>query len=337
MDDHQNDDPPVLNLSPARIAAKVVILLLLTLLTRYTMYSKDQKALDDNLADTVTSTGDSQESNTSAVQDSDTKIIMRKVVLQPACPKSEVSVILGGICEELVMKHDFCTPEDIYNHKKHQLPKINVKNNSNKEPQVPAIVNFFVGFVLLSSLFAAFLEVYRARRAAAASGAGGQPVLSRKCSLAELTILKHQRKEMARRESLAVAPHQDPKQHHQELSARLLMDFRSSRSSTPVLQRCSSFPVTAPSTGVAIGCFDANIPPIPECPTIVPEVKRRQSIVPEYSDRRQSVVVESRRQSIVVDVRRQPSVTEGRRMSVTEVEGSPERRHHHSRLVHRLH
>ncbi|VEN63566.1 unnamed protein product [Callosobruchus maculatus] len=234
MDDRQNDDPPLLNLSPARIAAKVVILIVLTLLTRYTMYSKDQNAPDDNLTDTPQSTSDSRD-NKSEIPDSDIKnrseivLKMRKIVLQPACPKSDVSVILGGICEELVMKHDFCTPEDIYNHKKHQLPKINVKNNSNKEPQVPAIVNFFVGFVLLSSLFAAFLEVYRARRGAAAGGAGGQPVLSRKCSLAELTILKHQRKEMARRESLAVAPHQDPKQHHQELSARLLMGRKMSR------------------------------------------------------------------------------------------------------------
>ncbi|CAH1964798.1 unnamed protein product [Acanthoscelides obtectus] len=231
MVDPQNDDPPLLNLNPARIAAKVVILIIISLMTRYTMFSKNQKPVHNDTTGAVDSTQNTQ-GNVTSDQRNESKLVVnkRKIVPQPACPKSDIIVVLGGICEELVLKHDFCTPEDIYNHKKHQLPKINVKNNSNKEPQVPAIVNFFVGFMLLSSVFAAFLEVYRARRAAAAAdGPGGQQVLSRKCSLAELTILKHQRKEMARRESLAVAPHQDPKQHQQELTNRLLMGRKMSR------------------------------------------------------------------------------------------------------------
>lgn len=69
---------------------------------------------------------------------------------------------------------------------------------------VPAIINYFVGGLLVTSLGAALLEYYKAK--IKPTKKDGKPPLSRKCSLADLTVMKHHRKEMIRRDSLMNVP-----------------------------------------------------------------------------------------------------------------------------------
>lgn len=62
--------------------------------------------------------------------------MVKKVIIpQPACPKSQITQVLNEVCTDVVFKHNFCSPEDKYNPKKHKIPKFLVKNKSNKDPK----------------------------------------------------------------------------------------------------------------------------------------------------------------------------------------------------------
>lgn len=56
----------------------------------------------------------------------------------------------------------------------------------------------------MTSLGAALLEYYKAKLQPTKKD--GKPPLSRKCSLADLTVMKHHRKEMIRRDSMMEVP-----------------------------------------------------------------------------------------------------------------------------------
>ncbi|CAH1112172.1 unnamed protein product [Psylliodes chrysocephalus] len=130
--------------------------------------------------------------------------VRKKVKQEPTCSRSYMVVILEEICEELVVNNNYCTPADFGNINKHKIPKRIIKNRSKKEAKVPAIVNYAMGIILMTSVGAALLELYRAKRNPEKKD--GKNSLSRKCSLADLTVMKHQRKEMVRRESIMEIP-----------------------------------------------------------------------------------------------------------------------------------
>ncbi|XP_072385805.1 uncharacterized protein [Diabrotica undecimpunctata] len=127
-----------------------------------------------------------------------------------SCNKSYILVIFNEILTELIEENVLCTPNDFYNLNKHKIPKSAVRNfrkgtyQGKTEAKVPAIVNYAVGIVLMVSLGAAVLELYKAKRQPAKKD--GRNSLSRKCSLADLTVMKHHRKEMVRRESILEVP-----------------------------------------------------------------------------------------------------------------------------------
>lgn len=129
---------------------------------------------------------------------------IRKIILeQPSCHISYLQVILQDLCRELFILHEQCTPEDIDNLEKHKLPKNPARNNTTGEPR-GTIVGCVAAGLLLTSLGAAFLELYKAKSQTPVKNT--KPTMSRKCSLADLTVLKHNRKELVRRESIMELP-----------------------------------------------------------------------------------------------------------------------------------
>lgn len=68
----------------------------------------------------------------------------------------------------------------------------------------------------MTSLGAALLEYYKAK--VEPTKKDGKSSLSRKCSLADLTVMKHHRKEMIRRDSLMEVPEERHKQLGREVS-----------------------------------------------------------------------------------------------------------------------
>nr|XP_023028355.1 uncharacterized protein LOC111516424 [Leptinotarsa decemlineata] len=134
--------------------------------------------------------------------------VKRRLPAQPSCPTLDKMKILKDICEELRKTHDICTPEDKFKQDQHKIPeRASVKNHLRKEAELPTIVNYALGIILIASLGAALLELYKAKMQPTKKN--GKSPLSRKCSLAELTVLKHQRKEMLRRDSLMELPEEN--------------------------------------------------------------------------------------------------------------------------------
>lgn len=61
---------------------------------------------------------------------------LKKVIIpQPACPKSDIILIFDEICNDIVFKYYFCSPEDIHDPKKHKIPRYHLRNKSNKDPK----------------------------------------------------------------------------------------------------------------------------------------------------------------------------------------------------------
>ncbi|XP_066246065.1 uncharacterized protein [Euwallacea similis] len=141
---------------------------------------------------------------------------------QPSCPPLDKSLELAVICAEYLSARLSCTPEDILNPIKHKIPKYYyrkkaAKNNSNDTQNT--IVNYVIAIVLLTSLGAALLEFYRAKMCPSSGNEkkGNKNPTNRKCSLADLTVLKHHRRELMRRESILEQPFEGEsgEQYHQ--------------------------------------------------------------------------------------------------------------------------
>lgn len=127
-----------------------------------------------------------------------TKLVPR----QPACPKIYKFSILDEILLDLYIENEMCRPEDVHNLRKHRIPRNISKNNKSDEPRGTMVVYIAVA-LLLTSLLTAILELYKAKGYSASKT---KPPLTRKCSLADLTVLKHNRKELMRRDTMWEIP-----------------------------------------------------------------------------------------------------------------------------------
>ncbi|XP_060521478.1 uncharacterized protein LOC132699039 isoform X2 [Cylas formicarius] len=134
------------------------------------------------------------------------KRITRILITQPSCSIMDTLMILDDICADLKMSKTGCRPQDVNDPSKHKIPKMYYAKNQSTNETENNIVNYIIAALLLTSLGAALLELYRAKTShqpAVAERRGGSKVsLNRKCSLADLTVLKHNRKELVRRESV---------------------------------------------------------------------------------------------------------------------------------------
>lgn len=178
----------------------MVVTLLLYSVAHYSFYSPQAS---DDLAETNATI----EANvTEELPVNKTRMVIRKIILQPSCPISYIKTIFQELLLDLYFKKEGCTPEDVLNTEKHKIPRPLPRPNKTTNPRGTIVVYFAVG-LLLASLGAACLEVFKAK---GQSGCKSKAPLTRKCSLADLTVLRHSRKELVRRESVleGVVEHQ---------------------------------------------------------------------------------------------------------------------------------
>lgn len=138
---------------------------------------------------------------------------------QPSCtPLNHQTIALLDLCQYL----NVCTANDKHNLAKHKLPTkyhhnipssvtTTKKNAAAAEATRNTIIGYMAAALLVTSLAAAILELYKAKcemtedASAAASSSNissRSSIVGRKCSLADLTVLKHNRKELVRRDSI---------------------------------------------------------------------------------------------------------------------------------------
>lgn len=150
----------------------------------------------ENATDIIESMKNVKNISTTATATTETTRII--TIKQPSCTISYLNQILSDILDDLYVDRTMCTPKDVTNLKKHRLPKVASKTNKTTEPRAMMVVYIAVG-LLLTSLGAAIVELYKAK---GQSSVKTKPTLTRKCSLADLTVLKHNRKELMRRDTM---------------------------------------------------------------------------------------------------------------------------------------
>lgn len=169
----------------------VVIALLLYSVMHYSFYSNDASETNTTFENTTNSTPAEAPANK-------TRIVLKRIVLQPSCPISYIHTLLQEMLVDLYFKKEGCIPEDVANIEKHKIPRSLPRSNKTANPRGTIVVYFAVG-LLLASLGAACLEVFKAK---GQTHCKAKAPLTRKCSLADLTVLRHSRKELVRRESI---------------------------------------------------------------------------------------------------------------------------------------
>ncbi|KAK5641830.1 hypothetical protein RI129_010377 [Pyrocoelia pectoralis] len=114
---------------------------------------------------------------------------------QPNCTMKEY--IFSTLCEissELYIRKTTCAPEDVNDLLKHAVPTSKKKS---REPRGNSVIYIAVG-LLLTSLMVAFLDVYKVKGKPSKS----KPQLTKRCSLADLTVLRHSRRESMKKDSM---------------------------------------------------------------------------------------------------------------------------------------
>ncbi|XP_044759052.1 uncharacterized protein LOC123316857 [Coccinella septempunctata] len=278
------------------IFAKILITVLFMYpLAHYSIYGGGDKMEKsaENLMGTLNATVTVKEE---AVSTNETRQVQMRLVVPPSCPLPETQTVLDELCEDYVFKSICCTPEDFENEDKHKIPRNIASYRAPSDPRANIVSFVTVGFLIVS-LIATFLELYKAKKQAPAKA---KAPLTRKCSLADLTIMKHQRKELVRRDSI-LEGHEEGKQPAHFKKA-------------PPLQRSSSTPVE-PISEISAYNFSRSFD------------SRRCSVVDNYTS------ILERRASIIDGKFVDRFDLSGRRISV-DITSSPERKHH-SRLVHR--
>lgn len=174
------------------IKATVIVLLLYSA-AHYSFYSSEPTENNTTIENQANLTVNNSTTNKS-------RVITRKIILQPSCPISYIHTILQQLLVDLYFKKEGCVPDDVLNTEKHKIPRPRPRPNKiTTNPRGTIVVYFAVG-LLLASLGAACLEVFKAKGQTDCKST--KAPLTRKCSLADLTVLRHSRKELVRRESV---------------------------------------------------------------------------------------------------------------------------------------
>lgn len=204
--DHTIPNPPA-NSEYFLLWAKILItVLFISPLIHYSMYGGDEvkETLVENITKTNNVIASIQENVTTSTI---TKEVKMRVVLPPFCPTLSIQTILDQLLEEYILNTTCCSPEDVDNEEKHKIPANSARRSTPSDPRANIVSFVTVGFLIVS-LVATFLELYKAKKRPPAKT---KAPLTRNCSLADLTILKHQRKELIRRDSI-LEGHEESKQ-----------------------------------------------------------------------------------------------------------------------------
>ncbi|GLV42816.1 hypothetical protein CBL_03556 [Carabus blaptoides fortunei] len=179
---------------------------------------------------------DSHQNTTSQMIEKKTqvkKFVIHKATF-PHCVREHIYTVLAGILQEIHFKHTMCT--DSYCHTHNLNDNTDVTDDEDGKESSGMFVVYMVISLLLVSLIAAFLEVYKARKTPGRSR--DKPELSRRCSLADLTVLRHNRREsMMRRDSVLHMSFDSATSNHR-MPLKLLGSSHSDsrRGSLPVVQ-----------------------------------------------------------------------------------------------------
>ncbi|XP_057663465.1 uncharacterized protein LOC130898288 [Diorhabda carinulata] len=240
--------------------------------------------------------------------------------------KSYELILWEKIVKELIEESELCFPNDFYAKKKDKMINqktkkyIKTTNKERREVPVPPIVNYAIGAILVVLLAAALLELYKAKSQPVKKD--GKNSLSRKCSLADLTVMKHHRKEMLRRDSILEAAEEN------------ICSKQLGYKPAP-LYRQYSFPV-GPSSLPIMGTSNHNGRrlSIQGAMRYVPVVDGRPAAV--LQGRRHSIISDGKQPLIAVESDRSLSVERGILLTDRIVDDSLERRYYgHGRRVHR--
>lgn len=184
-----------------RTAIVVVCIVSATLAIVSCVFYNSAEALNNpRLDDSSHNVTERRENTTQMIEKRMKKQVIYKPMF-PHCVREHIYTVFAGILQEFHVKQTMCTDSDCQRH--------NLNNNEDAEmtdDEAKDSSGLFVVYVVISlllvSLIAAFLEVYRARKTPGRA-ARDKPELSRRCSLADLTVLRHNRREtMMRRDSV---------------------------------------------------------------------------------------------------------------------------------------
>ncbi|GJQ86381.1 hypothetical protein Trydic_g4955 [Trypoxylus dichotomus] len=139
-----------------------------------------------------------------AIVENDSDIVepiipIKKVILQPHCEPSSKEIALRLLLLEIYR----CQPDDIKREKLKAAPpprKFKRNRHKSKAENTESMVVYVAVGLLLISLGAALLEVFKFSNQPATIKT--KPTLNRSCSLADLTVMRHNRKELMRRDSM---------------------------------------------------------------------------------------------------------------------------------------
>ncbi|KAF2885928.1 hypothetical protein ILUMI_20245 [Ignelater luminosus] len=188
------------NTLPIFLLLLVVPLLIVscTLLYVYTSY---QAKPDNNITfPVITSSADTIVNKQDVNDTRDITAFSRKhIQVQPHCTiKEYFDEKLKEISEELYIKKQLCTLNDFHSDEKNDVPNLASTNHKVPEPRGHFVIYIAVG-LLLTSLVAAFVDVYKVKGKPSKT----KPQLTKRCSLADLTVLRHSRRESMRKDSIA--------------------------------------------------------------------------------------------------------------------------------------
>lgn len=129
---------PVINeFSLVVTAIKIVVLAIFLLpIAKYTFISKqDNENNATVLLENINATMENAvvEEQSTKNEESKVDVIKRVIIPQPACPKSDILIVLDEICNDIVFNYRFCSPKDVNDPRKHKIPKYLAKNKSNKD------------------------------------------------------------------------------------------------------------------------------------------------------------------------------------------------------------
>lgn len=143
---------------------------------------------------------DEQETNSSTLIEMESTVTsIEEIILQPHCKPLSMQITL----QIIIMETFRCHPDDIEKEtqKSTSIWKRIRKNRPKpkKSETTESMVIYIAVGLLLVSLGAALLEVFKNVNQPTVKT---KPALNRSCSLADLTVMRHNRKELMRRDSM---------------------------------------------------------------------------------------------------------------------------------------
>lgn len=136
MNENTESNPPTSNeFSTVVQAVKIVILAVILIpVAKYVLVNNDDSpenvtvaANFEQVAQNVSYSDETEMAETVVPEQ-----VKQHVIVQPSCSRSFMLTMLMDLCEELVIRSEFCVPSDLHDEKKHRIPE-RMRNTQPKE------------------------------------------------------------------------------------------------------------------------------------------------------------------------------------------------------------